>query len=297
MAGCNGDGFPYGPGQQLTQDQIRQLWLKNGGQAQLADVMSAIAISESSGHTGVVNDCQNSGDFSVGLWQINYLGGLLGPRTQRYGSPQQLAADPNAQARAAVDLAGGGSGLGNWSTYTSGAYRANLGNSPSMGGGNSSVGGGVLTAANTTGAAAPASDTAEHCLVKAPSANFGLFDIGGNCLFGTAQARAIGGGGLVLGGAVLLLGGIAIIVSGGKQNALVAGLAKVPGVGWVKGAGVSTSSRPRSSSSARPTQIDRQKLSRYDDDLGAERRGNAQGRPAKPTYPSYTNSQLADEPF
>lgn len=98
----------------LTYAQIEALWIKNGGDPKWAPLMAGIAIAESGGHTTSLNNTPATGDYSVGLWQINYYQGLLPGRTARYGSPATLLASPDAQAKAAVDLFGGGGGLGNW---------------------------------------------------------------------------------------------------------------------------------------------------------------------------------------
>jgi len=109
--------------------QIKQLWINNGGNPKLADTMAAIALAETggTGYTCSLNDNANTGDYSVGLWQINYFGGLRGERTARYGSPESLRSNPSAQAKAAIDLAQGGKGLHNWTTYTSNRYTIYLG--------------------------------------------------------------------------------------------------------------------------------------------------------------------------
>jgi Lysozyme like domain len=111
---------------QLSFTQIEQLWVSNGGSAALAPIMAAVALAESGGRTDAHNGNASTGDDSYGLWQINYFGKMLPGRTAQYGSPQQLVADPNLQAKAAISLAGNGSGLSNWTTYTSGAYKAPL---------------------------------------------------------------------------------------------------------------------------------------------------------------------------
>lgn len=98
--------------------QRESLWLQAGGSKQLAPLMAWISMHEDpSGDPKVINDNPSSGDYSVGLWQINYYGSLLKPRSDRYGAPQALANDPLAQAKAAVDLAQNGKGLSNWTTY------------------------------------------------------------------------------------------------------------------------------------------------------------------------------------
>ena len=100
----------------LTFSQIEDLWVANGGSPGWAPLAAGIAMAESGGNTTAWNNNSGTGDDSVGLWQINYFGNLLGPRTQAYGSPQALSADPNAQAKAAVALSGNGSNWGPWRT-------------------------------------------------------------------------------------------------------------------------------------------------------------------------------------
>ena len=99
----------------MNFQEIENLWIQNGGAPGWAPLMAGIAIAESGGNTAALNPNSGTGDYSVGLWQINYYGSMLQPRTQRYGSPQDLLNDPNKQARAAIDLFGqNGAGLSNW---------------------------------------------------------------------------------------------------------------------------------------------------------------------------------------
>lgn len=103
------------PGGQLSFSQIESLWINNGGSPGWAPLMAGIAIAESGGNTLALNNNPNTGDYSVGLWQINYFGSLLGPRSAEFGNPSQLQNSPNAQAKAAVSLFGSnGAGIGNW---------------------------------------------------------------------------------------------------------------------------------------------------------------------------------------
>ena len=75
--------------------------------------MAGIAIGESGGNTQAYNPVPP--DNSVGLWQINYYGANAAQRIPRYGTPDQLLADPNRQAKAAIDLLGqNAAGIGNW---------------------------------------------------------------------------------------------------------------------------------------------------------------------------------------
>jgi len=101
---------------QLTFGQIEDLWIANGGSPGWAPLAAGIAMAESGGDPGALNNNSSTGDYSVGLWQINYFGSLLAPRTASYGSPSTLQADPNAQARAAVALSNNGANWGPWRT-------------------------------------------------------------------------------------------------------------------------------------------------------------------------------------
>lgn len=79
-------------------------------------VMTAIAGVESNWAPYKINNDPATGDYSVGLTQVNYYGNLLSSRTQQYGAPSSLVADPAAQGAATFSLAGGNSlgGLSNW---------------------------------------------------------------------------------------------------------------------------------------------------------------------------------------
>lgn len=89
-------------------------------------VMTAIAGHESNWNPTALNNNSSTGDFSVGLWQINYYGDLLSSRTKEYGPPSSLISNPQDQANAAYQLAGGNSlaGLGNWHLAASPAQGA-----------------------------------------------------------------------------------------------------------------------------------------------------------------------------
>lgn len=70
-------------------------------------VMTALAGREAKWNPTALNNTPSTGDYSVGLWQINYYGSLLPGRTQEYGSPQSLLSNPQDQANAVYKLAGG----------------------------------------------------------------------------------------------------------------------------------------------------------------------------------------------
>ena len=110
--------------------QIEKLWTDNGGNAASAPIMAAIAEAESGGNPTSLNNNPSTGDYSVGLWQINYFGSMLGPRSKSYGTPQALQGNANAQAKAAISISNNGTSLSPWSTYTSGAYKQYLNGNP-----------------------------------------------------------------------------------------------------------------------------------------------------------------------
>lgn len=123
----------------LTYPQIQELWIANKGDPKAAPTMAAIALAESGGRTDALNDTPATGDYSVGLWQINYYGSLRPGRTASYGTPEALRADPNAQARAAKAISGNGRNFNPWTTYTTRdpnrSYKRFMGPAVSSGGG------------------------------------------------------------------------------------------------------------------------------------------------------------------
>ena len=185
--------------------QLEQLWTSNGGSPSLAPTMAAIALAESGGNSASLNNNPSTGDYSVGLWQINYYGNLAGPRTQAYGAPAALQADPNAQAKAAISIAGDGSGLANWSTYKSGAYKQYLNGATPYQGPDA-----TLTAATTTGAATPSSSSS-GCVITMP--------VTGGCILTRSNLKALKGGLLLAaGGTMFLVGGLVLVAYGFERS-------------------------------------------------------------------------------
>lgn len=101
-------------GNGTQKDTLAQLWLDAGGDPKLANTMAAIAMAESGGKVAAQN-----ASGAAGLWQI------LPSAHPQYNVPRLLS-DPlyNAQAAVAVEKS---QGLGAWATYTSGAYKAFVG--------------------------------------------------------------------------------------------------------------------------------------------------------------------------
>jgi hypothetical protein len=200
----------------LSYQQIENLWIQNGGPPSAAPIMAAIAEAESGGNTQSLNNTPSTGDYSVGLWQINYFDGMLAGRTAEYGSPSQLQADPNLQAKAAISLYGGGGGLSNWTTYTSGAYKKYL-NGANASAASAINGGGQLGgySGNPPGQTGCAAGSQGISLSAGPI-SFGT-GIGNAC-----QIKALTGGLLIgLGGAVMIVGGVLIFFGPSRAKAVV----------------------------------------------------------------------------
>ena len=117
-----GDIWPYGGPKHVTWDQVNN-WMSNHNQGRyLSAVFAAIATAESGLDEHVVNDTPSTGDYSVGLFQINYYGSLRAGRISEFGTPRHLAqCGLDCQGHAAISIANS-QGLSAWSTYNSGAY-------------------------------------------------------------------------------------------------------------------------------------------------------------------------------
>jgi hypothetical protein len=200
--------------------QLEGLWIKAGGSKALAPLMAAIAEAESGGNSNAYN-----ASGATGLWQIL---GAVNP------ADQPNLRDPAVNAHEAV-LKYKSQGLGAWTTYTSGAYKAFLNGSTTPdtnvpGGGASAT----LTAADPSclfqisipggtaggwisGALGAAGGAGAGGLAK-PAAGVGS----GVCIISRPAARAIAGGMVLVGGAVIgLLGVLVLAAQGlGKSGAL-----------------------------------------------------------------------------
>lgn len=195
----------------FNQQQIQQLWLANGGDPTKAATAAQIALAESGGNSTALNNNPGTGDYSVGLWQINYFGNLLQSRTKALGSPGQLQADPNLQAQAAIKVSNNGQNFTPWSTYNSGAY-LNAGN----GQGNAGTGNSSASAAGGAGGTG--------CNLGSQGINIDALSsvplVGGLApkvtIFNACQVKGIVGGLLVGLGAAAMLTGVVLIASKSK---------------------------------------------------------------------------------
>ncbi len=97
-----------------TYQQIEDIWVAAGGAPNVAALMAAIAMAESSGDPNSVNAVDNYGtQTSWGLWQIS---------TGNHDQPSGMWADPVTNAKLAIAKLND-QGLSAWGTYTSGAYQ------------------------------------------------------------------------------------------------------------------------------------------------------------------------------
>lgn len=94
----------------FSPQQLQQLWVNNGGNPKAAPMAAAIAMAESSGRANAINHNTN-GTVDRGPWQINSIHGTLS------------TFEPNANAKAAIQISGNGNNWGPWTTFTSGAYK------------------------------------------------------------------------------------------------------------------------------------------------------------------------------
>ena len=132
-AALTGGGGALGPstlkggsvrGGQLSIGTLVGLAKSAGFNDKDARIMAAIAMAESGGGSGKLNNNASTGDLSYGLWQINMLGGMGPSRRRQFGigNNDQLF-DPATNALAARQVYQS-QGFGAWSVFKSGAYKA-----------------------------------------------------------------------------------------------------------------------------------------------------------------------------
>ncbi|SRR5258708_10096851 len=118
-----GDVWPcHGPWRVTWQEAYNMIYFFTHSN-DTGEIMAAIGSAESSLDLAVINDTPATGDYSVGVWQINYYGSLYASRARQFGTPCQLVnSGLGGQARAALAIADT-QGYTAWSTYNSGAYK------------------------------------------------------------------------------------------------------------------------------------------------------------------------------
>ena len=131
-----GDIWPYGPPHYTTYDTVVANLRTQGMDAANANIGAAVADYESSFDWMVVNDTPATGDYSVGLFQINYYDGLRPERVKMFGTPAHLATSGVSWQCYACYTLWIDSGWSPWAEVASGAYLPYL-----QGGGGGAPGG------------------------------------------------------------------------------------------------------------------------------------------------------------
>lgn len=98
----------------MSQHQIAQLWIAEGGDPNKADEWSAISMAESGGDTKAGNSCCH------GIAQLNVEVGV---------STMQCALSPVCATRKSISLSHNGKDWSPWEAFTNGAYKQFLGKS------------------------------------------------------------------------------------------------------------------------------------------------------------------------
>lgn len=89
------------PAGKVTPKQAYQALIAAGFNQSEAITLTAIGAVESGWNTTSLNPDSGTGDYSVGVWQINYFGSLYASRAPILGTPDELRGNLAAQARAA----------------------------------------------------------------------------------------------------------------------------------------------------------------------------------------------------
>jgi hypothetical protein len=204
----------------LNFKQIENVWTRNGGSKKLAPVMAAIALAESGGYTQA-HHTNSNGTVDRGLWQINSSNYKLYKGHNIF--------DPNVNAHAAKRLAEGGKGLGNWTTYNTGAYLKYLPKNYPKGQGVVSTAEGVGktvvgVATNPVGTAVGLAGDAGSAIggVVAGPVEKSLAWFGMRIVFALI---IMGGGGLILLGLLLIGADLGLAAFAGAQNSKAGGKA------------------------------------------------------------------------
>lgn len=187
--------------------EIEQLWIANGGSKAAAPVMAAIAIAESGGRSTALNNTPATGDYSVGLWQINYYDGLLASRTAEFGTPASLQGNANAQAQAAIKLSNNGTNLGPWKGDP--VASAVMAGQPIP----TKYTNGTTVSAASTGAAASGTAASTTPTCTPVIGEGGVLGIGSATLLNSCQAQEILGGLLIGIGGIVLIVGFAVVLA------------------------------------------------------------------------------------
>jgi lysophospholipase L1-like esterase len=109
---------------QYNKQQLKDLWITNGGKRSAANIAAAVALAESGGdphNRGPETGTNSNGTVDWGLWQINTV------HTQYYpnGSEQNML-NPDKNCDAAIAISNNGSDWTPWTTYNNDKYKEYL---------------------------------------------------------------------------------------------------------------------------------------------------------------------------
>lgn len=91
-------------------NELKQIWVLNGGNPAAAGIAAAVALAESGGNPNATNTNGN-GTIDRGLWQINSIHGA------------RSTFDITANAKAAIAISSNGTNWDPWTVYKTGAYK------------------------------------------------------------------------------------------------------------------------------------------------------------------------------
>lgn len=130
-----GDEWPWAPPEYTTWQAVFTEMNSLGRSQNDCAIFAAIAEAESGFDLTVLNNTPGTGDYSVGIFQINYYGSLYNGRAAEFGTPRQLALGGLTKQCIAANSVGASS-FKPWSTFNDGAYLQYLhGATPPGGGG------------------------------------------------------------------------------------------------------------------------------------------------------------------
>jgi hypothetical protein len=200
----------------LTDSQIQQLWIANGGPASAAPMAAAIALAESGGCATSVAGAGCGGNpakstdrngGSYGLWQINGSHAGVNGAAPASGGPVPPSSwinsmfNPAANAKEAVALSQNGTNWNPWSTYKNGAYQKYLN------------GAGPSNAVLASSAASNTGGDLSTCVFQAP----GFLFFSGPCFLTKGGVKWLKGVSLLVGGSLLGAFGVVMLAAYGFE--------------------------------------------------------------------------------
>jgi hypothetical protein len=184
----------------------------------LVTIVAISGCEDPSGNVGIVNNTPSTGDYSVGIWEVNYLGALMSARTKLFGDPKSLSGSLPAQANAAYQISAAGTNFTPWTTYTSGCYTAHVPaatvSATKVSAMSSAQRTNLLSTLSTTPSTSASTQATDTGIVS---------DLDGKSELSAIESwgRPVGGYAMIVAGALLMLVSVAIVTGNtGKLGAL-----------------------------------------------------------------------------